>query len=164
MTEEFSSKEEIGRRRFLTGIIGIIAGGVAALVGLPAIAYVVSPGLKKQEAGEWITLGPLSSLIPGIPAGFPYSRTIADGWVQATQSGTAFALTMDGQTVTVLSDICPHLSCRVSFKSDIQMFLCPCHDAVFSSTGAVVSGPPPRPLDPFVSRVQDGQIQIQLEA
>jgi menaquinol-cytochrome c reductase iron-sulfur subunit len=164
MTEEFSSKEEVGRRRFLTGIIGVIAGGVAVLVGLPAIGYVVSPGLKKQGGEEWITLGPLSSLTPGIPAGFPYSRTIADGWVQATQSGTAYALTMDGQTVTVLSDICPHLSCRVSFKPATQVFVCPCHDAIFSATGAVVSGPPPRPLDPFVSRVQDGQIQIQLEA
>ena len=164
MTEEFSSKEEVGRRRFLAGIIGVIAGGVAALVGLPAIGYVVSPGLKKQGGEEWITLGPLSSLTPGIPAGFPYSRTIADGWVQATQSGTAYALTMDGQSVTVLSDICPHLSCRVSFRPATQVFVCPCHDAVFSATGAVVSGPPPRPLDPFMSRVQDGQIQIQLEA
>jgi menaquinol-cytochrome c reductase iron-sulfur subunit len=164
MTEEFSSKEEVGRRRFLAGIIGVIAGGVAVLVGLPAIGYVVSPGLKKQGGEEWITLGPLSSLIPGIPTGFPYSRSIADGWVQATQSGTAYALTMDGQTVTVLSDICPHLSCRVSFKPDAQVFVCPCHDAVFSATGAVVSGPPPRSLDPFVSRIADGQIQIQLEA
>jgi menaquinol-cytochrome c reductase iron-sulfur subunit len=164
MTEEFSSKEEVGRRRFLTGIIGVIAAGVAALVGLPAIGYIVSPGLKRQGGEEWITLGPLSSLTLGVPTGFPYSRTITDGWVQAIQSGTAYALTLDGQNVTVLSDICPHLSCRVSFKPDTLVFVCPCHDAVFSATGAVIAGPPPRPLDPFVSRIEDGQIQIQLEA
>jgi menaquinol-cytochrome c reductase iron-sulfur subunit len=164
MTEEFSSREEIGRRRFLAGIIGVIAGGVAALVGVPAIGYVISPGLKKQAGEEWIALGPLSSLTPGIPNGFPYSRTIADGWVQASQTGTAYALTMEGQTATVFSDICPHLGCRVSFRSETGTFVCPCHDAVFSATGAVVSGPPPRPLDQFVSRIVDGQIQIQLEA
>jgi len=164
MTEEFSSTEEIGRRRFLAGIIGVVAGVVAAVVGLPAIGYVVSPGVKKQGNEEWITLGPLSSLTPGIPSGFPYSRTIPDGWVQSTQSGTAYALTLDGQTCTVLSDICTHLSCRVSLKTDNLTFVCPCHDAVFSATGAVISGPPPRPLDQFESRIEGGQIQIKLEA
>jgi Rieske Fe-S protein len=163
MTEEFSSREEIGRRRFLAGIIGVVAGTVAALVGLPAIGYVVSPGVKRSGGEEWITLGPISSLTPGVPTGFPYSRTIADGWVQATQTGTAYALTMDGQTVTVFSDICPHLGCRVSLKTETLTFVCPCHDAVFSASGAVLAGPPPRPLDHFVSRVESGQIQIQLE-
>jgi Rieske Fe-S protein len=164
MTEGFSSKEEVGRRKFLAGLIGVVAGGVAALIGVPAVGYVVSPAVKKQGGEEWITLGPLSSLALGVPAGFPYSRTIADGWVQASQTGTAYALTTDGQTVTVFSDICPHLSCRVSFRSETLTFVCPCHDAVFSATGAVIAGPPPRPLDQFVSRIEDGQIQIQLEA
>jgi menaquinol-cytochrome c reductase iron-sulfur subunit len=164
MTEDFSSREEVGRRRFLAGIIGVVAGAVATIVGLPAIGYVVSPGVKKQGSGEWITLGPLSSLTLGIPSGFPYSRTITDGWVQSTQSGTAYALTVDGQTCSVFSDVCTHLSCRVSFKPDTLTFVCPCHDAIFSATGAVVSGPPPRPLDQFESRIEGGQIQIKLEA
>jgi Rieske Fe-S protein len=133
-------------------------------VGVPAIGYVVSPGVKQQGGEEWITLGPLASLTPGVPTGFPYSRTIADGWVQATQSGTAYALTMDGQTVTVFSDICPHLSCRVTFNSETLTYRCPCHDAIFSATGAVLAGPPPRPLDQFASRVESGQIEILLEA
>jgi menaquinol-cytochrome c reductase iron-sulfur subunit len=164
MTEEVSSKDEIGRRKFLGGIIGIVAGTVAALVGIPAVGYVVSPGVKSQSTEEWITLGPLSSLAPGVPTGFPFSRSIADGWVQTTQTGTAYALTLDGQSVTVLSDVCPHLSCRVSFQSDTQTFICPCHAAVFSATGTVISGPPPRPLDAFESRIENGQIQIKLEA
>jgi quinol---cytochrome c reductase iron-sulfur subunit, bacillus type len=164
MTEEYSSPAEVGRRRFLTGIIGVVAGTVAALVGLPAIGYVVSPGVKKQGSEEWITLGALSSLTLGVPSGFPYSRTIADGWVQSTQTGTAYALTTDGQTVTVFSDICTHLSCRVTLKPETLTFVCPCHDGVFSATGAVLAGPPPRPLDQFESRVEGDQIQIKLEA
>jgi menaquinol-cytochrome c reductase iron-sulfur subunit len=164
MTEEFSSKEELGRRRFLEGIIGVVAGVVAAMIGVPAIGYLVSPGVKSQGSEEWITLGPVSSLTPGVPLGFPYSRTIADGWVQSTQTGSAYALTVDSQTVTVFSDVCTHLSCRVSLKSDTLTFVCPCHDGTFSATGAVISGPPPRPLDQFESRVEEGQIQIKLEA
>ncbi len=164
MTEEISSREELGRRTFLAGIIGVVAGAVATVVGLPAIGYIVSPGVKTQGTEEWITLGPLSSLTLGIPTGFPYSRIIPDGWVQSTESGVAYALTMDGQTCTVLSDVCTHLACRVSFKPDTLTFVCPCHNAIFSATGAVISGPPPRPLDQFESRIEGGQIQIKLEA
>jgi len=65
---------EIGRRKFLTGIIGIVAGAVGLLVGLPAISYLLSPGLQKQAEGEWLALGPLAELTPGKPRGFPYAR------------------------------------------------------------------------------------------
>lgn len=164
MSEEYSSTEEIGRRKFLSGLIGVVAGAVAALVGLPAIGYVVSPGLKKQGAGEWISLGPVAALKPGEPTGYRYSRTVKDGWVSSTQTGVAYALTLDGQEVRVLSDVCTHLSCRVSWKPDLGVFLCPCHDAAFSVTGEVVSGPPPRALDQFETRIEGGQIQIRLEA
>ena len=165
MTEQASSNsEEIGRRKFLTGIIGVVAGTVAALVGVPALAYIVSPGVKLQNKEQWVTLGPISSLTPGVPTGFPFSRRIQDGWVESTQSGVAYALTYNGQDVLVLSDVCTHLSCRVTWQSDNQEYFCPCHDGLFNIEGKVVGGPPPRPLDPFQSKVENGQIMILLEA
>lgn len=165
MTEQNASNpEEMGRRSFLTGIIGVVAGAVAALVGLPAIGYIVSPGVKQANEDTWITLGPLSSLTPGVPAGFPFSRAIRDGWVESSQTGVAYAITHDGQTVRVLSDICTHLSCRMTWHADGQMFVCPCHDGFFDADGKLISGPPPRPMDEFESKIEDGQIMILLEA
>jgi len=80
MTEQMSANpEEVDRRKFLTGIIGVVAGAVAVVVGVPTIGYVVSPGLKQANAEKWITLGPLNSLTPGVPTGFPFSRSIKDG-------------------------------------------------------------------------------------
>ena len=137
MTEQISSNpEEMGRRKFMSGIIGVVAGAVAALVGLPAIGYLVSPGVKQQNTEKWLTLGPLSGLAPGIPTGFPYSRRIKDGWVESNQSGVAYAVTHDGQSVKVLSDVCPHLSCRVTWHEQRGDFICPCHDAAFTADGA----------------------------
>lgn len=164
MAEDFSASEGVGRRRFLSGIIGVVAGAVAVLVGVPAVGYIVSPGVKKPTQEEWLTLGPLSGLTPGTPMGFPYSLTFQDGWVQSTKTGVAYALTLDGQSCTVFSDVCTHLGCRVSWKADRAVFLCPCHDGIFSATGAIISGPQPRPLDQFVSRIESGQIQIKVEA
>ena len=165
MTEQSSTDpEEVGRRRFLTGIIGVVGSVVAALVGIPAIGYIVSPGVKQANEEEWITLGPLSSLTPGVPTGFPYSRQIKDGWVESVQAGVAYAITQDGQTVRVLSDICTHLSCRVTWQGEQSRYVCPCHDGFFDADGRVISGPPPRPLDEFQSKVENGQIMILLEA
>lgn len=165
MTEDLSSnEEELGRRKFLAGIIGVVAGTVGLVVGLPAIGFIVSPGLKQQGKAEWITLGPLSSLTIDVPAGFPYSRTIQDGWVESTQTGVAYAVTYDGVNVTVFSDVCTHLSCSVTWQDGKSAFVCPCHDGMFDVYGQVIAGPPPRPLYQFVSKVENGQIQILLEA
>lgn len=165
MSEEtLGHGDDIGRRKFLAGIIGVVAGAVTAVVGLPAIAYIISPGVKNPNEDEWITLGPVSALEPGVPTGFPYSRSIQDGWVESTQTGVAYAVTQDGQTVTVFSNQCTHLSCRVTWKQDMDGFFCPCHDGLFDINGEVVAGPPPRPLDQFETKIENGQIMILLEA
>lgn len=165
MSEEmFANSEEMGRRKFLTGIIGVVASTVAALVGIPAIGYLISPGVKKQNEDQWLTLGPVSSLKPGVPTGFPYSRRIRDGWVESTQTGIAYAITHDGQEVKVFSNLCTHLSCRVTWNEAKQGFFCPCHDGLFGINGEVLSGPQPRPLDQFKTKIENGQISILLEA
>jgi menaquinol-cytochrome c reductase iron-sulfur subunit len=156
--------DDVGRRKFLAGIIGVVAGAVAAVVGLPAIGYVISPGIKNPNEDEWITLGPVTLLQPGVPSGFPYSRQIKDGWVESSQTGVAYAVTQDGQNVTVFSNNCTHLSCRVTWSAERDGFFCPCHDGLFGIDGIVLAGPPPRPLDQFETKIENGQIMILLEA
>ena len=157
-----SSSDEIGRRRFLAGVIGVVAGAVATLVGLPAIGYAVSPGLKNQSRSQWLPLGPVAGLTPGKPTGFPFSREIKDGWTESIQTGVAFAVTHDGQNVKVFSNICTHLGCWVTWHEDRQMFISPCHNGLFSIDGEVLGGPPPRPLDQFQTKIENGQLQILL--
>ena len=156
--------DEIGRRKFFTGIIGVVAGAVTALLGLPAIGYLVSPGVKRQNEDAWLTLGPVTLLQPGVPTGFPFSRRIQDGWVESSQTGVAFAVSDDGVNVKVFSNACTHLSCRVTWSPERNGFFCPCHDGLFGLNGEVLAGPPPRPLDQFETKIENGQISILLEA
>jgi Rieske Fe-S protein len=45
------------------------------------------------------------------------------------------------------SQKCTHLSCAVYYEKDDDRLGCPCHEGYFSvRTGAVLQGPPPRPL------------------
>lgn len=55
--------------------------------------------------------------------------------------------TLDGK-YQAYGQKCTHLSCPVYFSRDHQRLECPCHEGAFDvSTGNVLYGPPPRPLD-----------------
>ena len=62
--------------------------------------------------------------------------------------------------VLALSDECTHQKCTVDYLPERQVIFCPCHSAQFSTTGAVLAGPAPRPLDRFAVTVHDGQMVV----
>src|SRR4030067_627717 len=72
-----------------------------------------------------------------------------------------FVIRKDENQVIVVSNICTHLGCRVSWHSDLQHYVSPCHNGHFDLIGNVISGPPPRPLDEFVTKIEDGNLVIQ---
>ena len=73
---------------------------------------------------------------------------------------SVYILTDDGREFAALSNICTHLGCRVRWIADNQQFFCPCHNAAFDKEGNILAGPPPRPLDRFEVKVEDGQLFI----
>ena len=83
------------------------------------------------------------------------------GWINAEEEFSAYALTTNGQEFIVMSNICTHLGCRVRWVADKDGFYCPCHNGVFAKDGSVVSGPPPRSLDRFESKVEDGVLYVK---
>jgi Rieske Fe-S protein len=83
------------------------------------------------------------------------------GWIVNDEQLTVYVLTDDGRTYIALSNVCTHLGCRVRWVEGEQRFFCPCHNGVFDKQGRVVSGPPPRALDPYPVKVEAGQLYIQ---
>jgi Rieske Fe-S protein len=63
--------------------------------------------------------------------------------------------TAEGELVAYRQQ-CTHLSCAVVYSREHDRLDCPCHDGAFSvRTGAVLFGPPPRPL-PRIALEQRG--------
>jgi len=62
-----------------------------------------------------------------------------------TPDGEEFLLTKtDSPTAPYMaySSLCPHLGCKVLWKSDEQQFICPCHAGAFNASGEAIAGPP----------------------
>jgi Rieske Fe-S protein len=71
-----------------------------------------------------------------------------------SEADPAVLLRVDADQIVAFSQKCTHLGCVVYFQADEHRWHCPCHEGNFEAqTGAVISGPPLRPL---------GRIEVEL--
>jgi len=152
----------LSRREFVTITVGAIGTIMVVSIGLPAIGYVLGPGLKVSKSAAWIPLGKVDQFPVGEPTLVSFTRTQINGWERTTNSYGVYVTKPASGDIYVLSNVCTHLGCRVTWKEDSKDYLCPCHDGVFDKEGLVVSGPPPGPLVSYETKIEDGMLYIQL--
>ena len=155
-----SSNGKTSRRDLMKAAIVSIGGLIGASIGLPAIAYIVGPALK-QAADNWIRLGTTSKVELNEPTLFKATVETQTGWIDTQEEVSAYVLTENGNDFVAISNICTHLGCRVRWIAEEGKFFCPCHNGVFARDGSVISGPPPRPLDRYETKVEDGALYIK---
>ncbi len=153
----------LDRRSFVKIVTTFLGSVMAAIVGLPMIQYFISPALNKSVSDDWISLGPLEKYPLDIPTQFAFTISRINGWEKSSQSYGAFVLRKTDQDVVVFSDVCTHLSCRVAWDQENEEYFCPCHAAYFDKNGEVISGPPPKPLDQYEIKLEEGQLFIHLQ-
>lgn len=155
--------KDISRRDAMKVAISLIGGLIGTALGLPAIAYLIGPALKKDEA-NWVRVSTLSTIELGTPTLLKPKVIRQSGWIVDEEEVGVYVLTEDGRNYHAMSNICTHLGCRVRWIAEQEQFLSPCHNGVFDKHGNVVSGPPPRPLDEYLTKVEDDNLFIQLPA
>lgn len=152
----------LSRREFIKATSAMIGGLIGIVIGLPSIAFLLSPSLRKVEDNSVIDLGQLEKYPIGIPIRFEFTRTRVNGWERTATNFGLFVVRLSETEVRAFSDICTHLGCRVTWHADQGHYVSPCHDGHFDKMGNVVSGPPPRPLDEFMTRVENGNLYAAL--
>ena len=145
------------RREFYARAVFVLNAVIGAALSLPAAAYLLLPK-KRKVSGGWSDAGSVSGLGED-PKQVLIQRKRIDAWKTTLQEETAWVFKHKGE-VTAISPSCPHLGCGVSFVAESGEFFCPCHDSAFSIEGEVLSGPSPRALDRFETRVEGDRIWL----
>jgi menaquinol-cytochrome c reductase iron-sulfur subunit len=147
------------RRAFYIGFIN----GAMSLIGLalavPAAVYLLFPPKLRKEA-EWVDTADLSNIPTGTPTEIAFERKRVDGWKTTTEKATAWVVKKPNNDVVAFTPQCTHLGCAYHWDDPSHTFMCPCHNSVFSVDGQVLSGPAPRPLDRYMTKIDAGKLEI----
>ena len=154
----------INRRSFLCALLGIGTAAMGALLAVPVLRYVLYPLYAKASGTEWSDVGAVSEFTSSL---VPVRKTVTfaqrDGWREVVSTQSVYVHRSESGDLRVLSAICPHLGCSVSWQQGQSEFVCPCHGGRFQANGTHVSGPPPRGMDTLPTRIADGKLQVRFE-
>jgi menaquinol-cytochrome c reductase iron-sulfur subunit len=147
------------RRTFYIAFIN----GAMSLIGLalavPAAIYLLFPPKLRKEA-EWVQTADLATIPTGTPTEIAFERKRVDGWKVTTEKATAWVVKKPDNNVVAFTPQCTHLGCAYHWDDASHTFVCPCHTSVFSMDGKVLSGPAPRPLDQYLTKIEAGKLEI----
>lgn len=152
------------RRGFLSASLGWITVAIGSALGVPGAVAVISPALRRKES-QWSPVGRLGDPGPGEPdlslTGQPmltsFKTLVRDAYLRAEpQDVPVYIINWGDGQFSVYDVRCTHLGCPVTFDPDATEFVCPCHGGGFDLQGRVTAGPPPRPLDRYEFKVEDG--------
>jgi Rieske Fe-S protein len=134
------------RRRFLRFLLGFSVVSTISMITAPIIGFLIPPKSTAGSAGGKVLAGTTSDIVAGT------------GTVVALGSKPVIVTNTEAG-IMAYSAVCTHLGCIVGFDSTTRQIVCPCHDGHFNpANGAVISGPPPRPLPPVAVSVEKDQI------
>jgi menaquinol-cytochrome c reductase iron-sulfur subunit len=169
---ETTEASRLSRRSFVIRAMALLGAMAAAIVAVPAAAFMSAPGWLSNaprrllshtvspalRSEEWSSAGSIERLQIGEPKHMIVDRLIVDGWVEREAPVGVYVLRESDSKATVLDPHCTHLGCPVEFSSGSGSFLCPCHGGSFDPEGYRTAGPPPRRMDVYETRVEDGEI------
>lgn len=153
-----------GRRSFLGALLAVGSAFVGALLSVPLIRFAIFPLIRETTETKWAPLGETNEFSS---LSSPVMRKIQieqlDGWRRAITEKAVY-ITKDPQgQIRVLSSVCPHLGCTVPWNGEKKQFVCPCHNAIFSSDGLRIGGPALRGMDTLETKIEEGQLRARFQ-
>jgi menaquinol-cytochrome c reductase iron-sulfur subunit len=140
------------RRSFLKWCIHGMSALFGAVLGIPAVAYLIdarnrparAQGMRRVEGIK------VSELEPDKPRQGVVRNVRQDAWTHHPNDviGRVWVVKRPNGELQIFTTICPHLGCSINAAA--TGFACPCHGATFQLDGALInpeSNPAPRGMD-----------------
>ena len=128
-------------------------------LAVPAALYLLLPP-KLRRKDDWVEVTAVADLKPDVPTEIVYRQKRTDGWKTLNEKRTAWVIKGQNSKITAFGPQCTHLGCAYHWEVDKSQFLCPCHTSIFGLDGKVITGPAPRPLDRFETKIANGKLML----
>jgi len=147
------------RRAFHLAVVYVLGGIIALAMAIPTALYLLVPPKARKESG-WIDAGDISQLAPGVPVELTFQESRLDGWRLVTEKKIAWVVKEANSKIVAFGPQCTHLACAYHWEMEAGRFICPCHGSNFSLDGKVLAGPAARPLDRYLTKIENNRLQI----
>ena len=140
-------RQVLSRRAFLQCLL---KGGFLALLGAafyPIVRYLYPPAGSESSVSS-VMAAKVGDLAANAAKIFRFGNR--PGILINTPQGELKAF----------SAVCTHLNCTVQYDRESSIIWCACHNGKFDLNGQVISGPPPRPLEPYQVNVRGEEIVV----
>jgi len=151
---------EVSRRGFVGWAVGIGAGFVALVAGIPLVGSLAESSATAAPS-DYVQVADVSAIPVGEPYGISFAQETQDAFNVTMLPHSVYALKKSDTDIVVYSPVCPHLGCQVYFDRSAKEYVCPCHASTFAIDGARISGPTPRGLDTLPSKIEKGALFVQ---
>jgi Rieske Fe-S protein len=157
-------ESSLSRRTFLMRSLALVTGAIAASLAALGLGAITAPALRK-DASQWSPIGRPGEPGPGepdlatlnTPLLTSFTKLSHDAYMAARPEQIPVFVINEGDSKFTVFDVrCTHLGCPISWDGDGEKFNCPCHGAVFAPDGKVLAGPPPKPLNRYETKLEDG--------
>lgn len=139
------------RRSVLWWLLG---GGVIASMAsflYPVIRFLNPPAIAEVQVNE-VDAGKVGDLKPNT------------GKIVRFGEQPAILIRVNETEWKAFSAVCTHLHCTVQYRASTDQIWCPCHNGTYNLNGAVVSGPPPKPLEEYAVNIRGDEVWISKRA
>jgi Rieske Fe-S protein len=130
----WAEDHRLTRRQFARSLACFSCAAAAAVLAAQA-------GPETERAWPAVSVGRLDELAPGEAKVFGYPEP----------GEPCLLIRLEADRVVAFAQRCTHLACPVLYRAEDRRLHCPCHEGFFDAeSGAVLAGPPPRPLPQVV--------------
>jgi quinol---cytochrome c reductase iron-sulfur subunit, bacillus type len=147
--------QQPGRRNFFRALVTSIGVAITAILGAPLAGFFALPAFKKAET-DWKACGPLDAFPIGEVKLVPLRPLAQREWPEDWGTEAAWVYRTGERNFVIYNVHCTHVGCPVTWSPQARRFFSPCHGGVFDADGRVLAGPPPRPLDRYEVKIDNG--------
>ena len=151
--------EAMPRRTFQLAMIYALGAIIGLALAIPTIIYLLVPPRTRQQSG-WVDAGDISQLTPDSPVEMSFQQSRVDGWKVVTEKKTAWVVKTPDNKVLPSGRSVPIWAAPITGMKKSRSSPARATRRCFRSTGRVLAGPAPRPLDRYITRIQNNRLQV----